>query len=179
MPLHLRGRAITARPVFLRPVRHSQISMKTASGLSFLTPPSPFVRFAIQVKTRRGRHARLMNKKDLLFAAIALSVIGLFIFLSINRRHPPDLTTRPEHAGVTRPSSDNRDDILKHNESCLVCHSTSSQIAPMLESHPKKGRQDQTTPCAVCHELPRQQTALLHSIINSKGVFSWSNRQQK
>jgi hypothetical protein len=120
-----------------------------------------------------------MNKKDLIFAAIALSVIGLFIFLSINRRHPPDFTSIPEHAGIAKLSSDNVDDIIKYNESCLVCHATDSQIAPMKKTHPKKGREDQRTPCTLCHETPRQQAASLHSIIKGKGVFSWPNQQQR
>jgi hypothetical protein len=142
--------------------------MKITFGPSFLTPPNPFVRFAIQVKIRRGRHARLMNKKDILFAAIALSVIGLFIFLSINRRHPPAMTARPEHAGVTSETP---------RETCWSCH-TYEMLSQ--KHHPRKGLPpDQTTPCAVCHEMPREQAASLHSIIKSKGVFPWPNQQQR
>lgn len=142
--------------------------MKIASGLSFLTPPNPFVRFAIQVKTRKCRHARFMKKKDLIFAAIALSVIGLFIFLSINRRHPPPMTARPEHAGVSSETP---------RETCWECH-TYEMLSQ--KHHPRKGLPpDQTTPCAACHEMPKQQAAFLHSIINRKGVFSWPNRQQR
>jgi len=72
-----------------------------------------------------------MNKKDLLFAAIALSVIGLFVILSVSARHPKPMADRPEHAGVTRDTK---------RETCWGCHAPDSTVAPMPAHHPKKGR---------------------------------------
>src|SRR5215813_2589188 len=91
-----------------------------------------------------------MNKKDLLFAAMALSVIGLFVVLSVFSRHPKPMTDRPEHAGVSRDTT---------RESCWVCHAPDSGVAPMPAHHPKKGRPpDQTTPCYACHKYPPSST---------------------
>jgi hypothetical protein len=116
-----------------------------------------------------------MNKKDLLFAAIALSVIGLFIFLSQLKDPPKSLASRAEHAGLSKPSPDNQDDILKHNQECLACHAVDSPTVPMPQTHPKKGKLDQRTPCTECHKLPAQQTASF----NTQGVFIWPNRHRK
>jgi hypothetical protein len=109
-----------------------------------------------------------MNKKDLLFAALALSVIGLFIFLSINRTPIPALTVRPEHAGVNSETA---------RETCWSCHTAED---PKWVKHPKKGKPpDQTTPCAACHEMPEQQSAFFNSTVIKKGDFLWPSRQQR
>jgi hypothetical protein len=121
-----------------------------------------------------------MNKKDLLFGAIALSVIGLFVFLSINRTPVPALVARPEHTGVSKPSPDDQDDILKHNKACLVCHALDSEIAPMPQNHPKKGKlDDQRTPCTECHKLPASDITQLIPTKKREGYLLWLNQQQR
>jgi hypothetical protein len=89
----------------------------------------------------------VMNRKDLIFAAIALCVIGLFVFLSVSGRHGKDIVDRPEHAGLTRETP---------HETCWQCHAPDSTVAPMPVRHPKKGRPpDQKTPCYLCHKFPQ------------------------
>jgi hypothetical protein len=110
-----------------------------------------------------------MTKKDLIFAAIAISVIGVFIFLSLIGRKPTPVTARAEHAGITRDTP---------RETCWGCHTPES---PVWLRHPKKGKPpDQTTPCSACHKFPDSPAvALIDSAKTSEGVLLWLNRQQE
>jgi hypothetical protein len=111
-----------------------------------------------------------MNRKDLIFAAIAIFVIGLFIFLSRISTPPKPMTARAEHAGFTRETT---------NQTCLDCHALTSGVAPMPQNHPKKGRgEDQRTPCTECHTLPKAEVARFGSANNRKEA-SWPSQQQK
>jgi hypothetical protein len=110
-----------------------------------------------------------MKKKDLIFVAIAVSVIGLFIFLSLIGRKPKPLAVRAEHAGVSRETS---------SDDCLACHAPDSTVAPMPPRHPKKGRPpDKTTPCYACHKYPESAVAIL--MTKREGEFLWLNRQER
>jgi len=114
-----------------------------------------------------------MKSKDLIFIAIALGVIGLFVFLSLIGRKPKPMTSRAEHAAVTKDTP---------RESCLECHAPGSTVAPMPERHPKKGRPpDKTTPCYACHKLPPPAPAVLLPALSSlRGdFFVWQNRHQE
>jgi hypothetical protein len=114
-----------------------------------------------------------MNRKDIIFAGIAVAVIGLFIYLSLIGKKPTPLTARAEHAGVSRETP---------RETCWSCHTPDAEV---WLRHPKKGKPpDQTTPCAQCHKFPETATALFRSTKNSinenrEGLLTWLNRQQK
>jgi hypothetical protein len=109
-----------------------------------------------------------MNKKDLIFAGIAVAVIGLFIYLSLIGKKPTPLTMRAEHAGVSRETP---------RETCWGCHTPDAEV---WLRHPKKGKPpDQTTPCAQCHKFPEPATALFHSTKTREGLLTWQSRQQK
>src|SRR5215475_5738136 len=115
-----------------------------------------------------------MKKKDLMFIAMALGVIGLFVFLSLISRKPKPLTARAEHASITKETP---------RETCLECHAPTSTVAPMPERHPKKGRPpDKTTPCYACHKYPTEPAAaaLLSMLPSINGdIFLWLNQQHK
>jgi hypothetical protein len=115
-----------------------------------------------------------MKKKDLMFIAMALGVIGLFVFLSLIGRKPKPLSPRPEHASVTKDTP---------RETCLECHAPGSPVAPMPDRHPKKGRPpDKTTPCYACHKYPTGAVAAVFkpSMLRIKGdLFLWLNQQHK
>ncbi|HKY05164.1 MAG TPA: hypothetical protein VJQ56_09750 [Blastocatellia bacterium] len=114
-----------------------------------------------------------MKKKDLYFLAMAVFVIGLFIFLSLVGRKAKPMTARAEHAAVTRDTP---------RETCWGCHGDETTVAPLPVRHPKKGKPpDQTTPCHVCHKLPDAPVALfrLNSHRPREGQFSWLSRNQK
>lgn len=90
-----------------------------------------------------------MNKKDLFFITIAVAVLGIFIFLSVIGRKPPQMTERAEHGGVTRNTS---------RDTCIGCHGPGS-IAPIQwqgseKNHPKKGVPPDTMNCFACHRPP-------------------------
>jgi hypothetical protein len=109
-----------------------------------------------------------MNKKDLIFAGIAVTVIGVFIWLSLIGKDPPPLTTRSEHAEVSS---------VTPRETCWGCHTPDAEV---WLRHPKKGKPpDQTTPCAQCHKFPEPTTALFHSTKTREGLLTWQSRQQK
>jgi hypothetical protein len=115
-----------------------------------------------------------MNRKDLIFAGIALSVIALFVFLSMSGRHGKELVGRPEHAGITRDTP---------RETCWSCHAPDATVAPMPVRHPKKGKPpDQTTPCYVCHKLPEGLPAKAASVSKTnqrEGLIKWQSQLQK
>jgi hypothetical protein len=113
-----------------------------------------------------------MKKKDLMFIAMALGVIGLFVFLSLISRKPKPLTARAEHAHVTKETP---------RETCLECHAPDSPIAPMPARHPKKGKPpDKTTPCYACHKYPADpvQAFILPNTLSIRGDnVLWLNQQ--
>ena len=118
-----------------------------------------------------------MNRKDLIFLGIAVSVVALFIVLSVVGRKPKPMSARPEHAGMNRDTA---------REDCLACHAPDSQVAPMPARHPKKGKPpDRTTPCYACHKLPEARMAALVFRLSSNHLnrsgevrFIWPNQQQ-
>ena len=110
-----------------------------------------------------------MNRKDIIFASIALAVIGLFIFLSLIGRDAKPMTARGEHAGVTQDTP---------RETCWECHAPDSTVSPMPPRHPKKGKPpDTTTPCYACHKLP--DPAVAFGSLTKKGDDNWLRRRQK
>jgi hypothetical protein len=94
-----------------------------------------------------------MRRKDLIFIAIIVAVLGIFIFLSAIGRKAPAMTAREEHAGANRKTA---------NETCLACHAPDSTVAPMPARHPKKGKPPDTkTSCFACHRPPEDHVASL------------------
>src|SRR5215470_1712622 len=94
-----------------------------------------------------------MRRKDLIFIAIIVAVLGIFIFLSAIGRKAPAMTARADHAGLNRKTP---------NETCLACHAPDSTVARMPASHPKKGKPPDTkTSCFVCHRPPEEHVAWL------------------
>ncbi|MCI0488725.1 MAG: hypothetical protein L0229_19215 [Blastocatellia bacterium] len=112
-----------------------------------------------------------MNRKDIIFAAIALVVIGLFVFLSLIGREAKPVTARAEHAGVTRDTP---------RETCWGCHAPDSTVAPMPARHPKKGKPpDTTTPCYACHKLPDETAAFIYLTKTEERTFVWPGRERR
>ncbi|HSO73946.1 MAG TPA: hypothetical protein VLU47_03845 [Blastocatellia bacterium] len=117
-----------------------------------------------------------MNRKDLIFLGIAVSVVALFIVLSIIGRKPKPMSARPEHAGMSRETA---------REDCWACHAPDAQLAPMPARHPKKGKPpDRTTPCHACHTLPEPATAALilyqtgnHTAKSGEVRLKWQSQQ--
>ncbi len=110
-----------------------------------------------------------MNKKDLIFLAIAIAVVGLFIFLSLIGRKPKPLGPHPEHAGLSQKTP---------RETCLECHAPDSTVAPMPPRHPKKGKPpDKTTPCYACHKMPEDAVAIAELSKIREGRLKWLNQQ--
>jgi hypothetical protein len=117
-----------------------------------------------------------MNRKDLIFLGIAVSVVALFVVLSVIGRKPKPIGVRPEHAGMSRDTA---------REDCLACHAPDSQIAPMPARHPKKGKPpDKTTPCIACHKLPESTAAAFifhltsnHPVKSGEVRFPWQSQQ--
>jgi cytochrome c551/c552 len=94
-----------------------------------------------------------MRRKDLIFIAIIVAVLGIFIFLSAVGRKAPAMTARAEHAGANKKTT---------NETCLGCHAPDSTVAPMPARHPKKGKPPDTkTSCFACHRPPEDHVASL------------------
>src|SRR5215467_14726326 len=94
-----------------------------------------------------------MRKKDLIFIAIIVAVLAIFIFLSAIGRKAPAMTAREEHAGFNRKTP---------NDSCLGCHAPDSTVAAMPARHPKKGKPPDTkTSCFACHRPPEEHVASL------------------
>ena len=93
-----------------------------------------------------------MRKKDLIFIAIIVAVLAIFIFLSAIGRKAPAMTAREEHAGFNRKIP---------NDTCLGCHAPDSTVAAMPARHPKKGKPPDTkTSCFACHRPPEEHVAL-------------------
>ena len=112
-----------------------------------------------------------MNRKDIIFAAIALVVIGLFVFLSLVGRKAKPVTARTEHAGITRETP---------RETCWGCHAPDSTIAPMPARHPKKGKPpDTTTPCYACHKMSDTTATMIYLTKSREGALVWPVRQHK
>src|SRR5579862_1823815 len=72
-----------------------------------------------------------MKRKDLIFIAVLVVVVGIFVLLSSLSRKAAAMTPRPEHSGFNRKTPP---------EACLACHAPGSTIAPMPANHPKKGK---------------------------------------
>jgi hypothetical protein len=109
-----------------------------------------------------------MKKKDLMFIAMAVAVVGLFVVLSLVGRKPAPMTDRTEHAGMTRETP---------RETCLACHAPGATVAPMPLKHPKKGKPpDKTTPCYACHRLPEPHIAIIHPFQTPQGALVWPDR---
>jgi hypothetical protein len=109
-----------------------------------------------------------MKKNDLIFIAIALAVIGLFIFLSLIGRKAAPMTAQAYHAGITRETP---------RETCWGCHTPDSEV---WLRHPKKGKPpDQTTPCHVCHKLPDAAATAFYPSKKREVLSAWLNRQEK
>jgi len=110
-----------------------------------------------------------MNKKDLIFIAIALGVIGLFIFLSVIGKKPKPLSVQNHSAYSSEWKRD----------TCLGCHAPGN-VAPMPEKHPQKGRWDdrKNTECNLCHKPPAVTTAFFFPN-HRKESFVWLNLLQK
>src|SRR5713226_8178033 len=108
-----------------------------------------------------------MKKKDLIFIAIIVGVVGVFIFLSAIARKAPAFTDRSEHAGLTAKTQ---------RDTCLVCHAPDASIAPMPARHPKKGKPNERDTdkwvCFKCHKEEKPMTALIVSGV-SEGRVSW------
>jgi hypothetical protein len=112
-----------------------------------------------------------MKKKDLFFVIGALALIGLFVYLSAIGRKPKPLSNVSEHAGVTSKTEP---------ESCFTCHAPDSNVKPMPEHHPKKGRPPDKTNCFICHKAPATASALFtfHQFM-TEDQFIWRNQPQK
>jgi len=114
-----------------------------------------------------------MKKKDLIFIAIIVGVVGVFIFLSAIARKAPVFTDRPEHAGMTSKTQ---------RENCLACHAPDSAVAPMSARHPKKGKPNDRDPdkwvCFKCHKEEKPVTALLISDL-AEGKLQWLSQRLK
>jgi hypothetical protein len=97
-----------------------------------------------------------MKKKDLIFIAIIVGVVGIFIFLSAIGRKPPLFTDRQEHAGLNAKTQ---------RDTCLVCHAPDATVAPMTARHPKKGKPNDRDPdkwvCFKCHKEEKPLTAAI------------------
>lgn len=89
-----------------------------------------------------------MKRRDLLFAAICVAVVGFLVFLSITGKHPqPTDLSIPQHKEIK---------ALTPRERCLECHDpktgandVSKRIKP---THPEKW-QDIKFSCIKCHQL--------------------------
>ena len=97
-----------------------------------------------------------MKKKDLIFIAIIVVVVGIFIFLSAIARKAPVFTARLEHAGLSAKTQ---------RDTCLVCHAPDAAVAPMTARHPKKGKPNDRDPdkwvCFKCHKEEKPLTAAI------------------
>ncbi|HEX9861477.1 MAG TPA: hypothetical protein VGB23_09750 [Nitrospirota bacterium] len=74
-----------------------------------------------------------MNRKDLMFLAVALAVVALLYVLSMSGKEPPKIPAGEVHAGIT----------LK--EDCKECHAP-GKVKPMNPHHPFKDQ------CFNCHK---------------------------
>src|SRR5262245_52314727 len=105
-----------------------------------------------------------MNKKDLYFLALAVGIVALFTVLWMISRKPPAMTSRAEHAGITRTTP---------RETCWECHTPDSKA---WLRHPKKGKpQHHTTPCAACHKLPDSGITAANFANVPEVRFSWQD----
>jgi len=110
-----------------------------------------------------------MNKKDLIFIAIALGVIGLFIFLSVIGKKPKPLSVQNHSAYNSEWKRD----------TCLGCHAPGN-VARMPEKHPQKGRwgDRKNTEWNLRHKPPAVTTAFFFPN-HRKEPFVWLNLLQK
>ncbi|MEW6126357.1 MAG: hypothetical protein AB1757_04775 [Acidobacteriota bacterium] len=114
-----------------------------------------------------------MKKKDLYFIIGAIVIIGIFVYLSYIGRKAKPLTAITEHAGITDKTEP---------ASCLPCHAPDSNVKPMPEHHPKKGRPPDKSSCFMCHKPPASASALFLPTFSkaiSEGKFKWQSQQQK
>jgi hypothetical protein len=111
-----------------------------------------------------------MKKKDLFFVIGALVVIGIFIFLSVIGRKAKPLSSVSEHAGINSKTEP---------ETCFTCHAPDSNVKPMPEHHPKKGRPPDKTNCFICHQAPATATAFFTFTKPREEKFIWPNQPQK
>jgi hypothetical protein len=119
-----------------------------------------------------------MNRKDLIFAAIIVAVIGVFVFLSVIGKKAAPMLERPEHMGMSKSTS---------RETCFQCHAPDSNIKPMPPTHPIKGKPDEKkgqpeskkTPCTECHKPPATTPQALKQTINREDLFSWLEQQKR
>jgi hypothetical protein len=112
-----------------------------------------------------------MKRKDLYFLIGVFVVVGIFIYLSVIGRKAKPVSNVSQHAGFTSKTEP---------ETCFSCHAPDSNIKPMPEHHPKKGRPPDKTNCFVCHNPPATASAFLffhQSVTEEK--FKWRNRPQK
>jgi len=93
-----------------------------------------------------------MNKKDLIFIAIIVGVLGIAIFVWAMGRKAPKFTDRPEHSGLTAKTQ---------RDTCLVCHAPDATVAPMTARHPKKGKPPDKFDCFICHKEQKSLTAFI------------------
>jgi hypothetical protein len=89
-----------------------------------------------------------MKKRDLLFAAICVVVVGFLIFLSVTGKHPqPTDLSIPQHQSIK--------DITPRDR-CLECHHPQTGINEpnkrIKTTHPEKW-QDIKFSCIKCHKL--------------------------
>jgi hypothetical protein len=112
-----------------------------------------------------------MKKKDLFFLIGALVVIGTFVYLSAIGRKAKPLSNISQHAGFKDKAEP---------ESCFTCHAPDSNVKPMPEHHPKKGRPPDKTNCFVCHNPPTTASAFLtFNQFMTEDKFIWRNQPQK
>jgi hypothetical protein len=102
-------------------------------------------------------------KKDLIFATVAIAVLGVFIVLSQISRKPPPVTVGAAHEGMTRSTP---------RELCVGCHAPDSPVRPMSERHPKKGKPPDTMSCFACHQPPAKTN-------KTEGQISWRDQRLK
>lgn len=82
-----------------------------------------------------------MKSRDLIFALIAITVVGGLYFLSTRNRAKP-MSVRAEHATV------------KAREDCLQCHLPAKfEELERNHKHPGKWR-DKRVSCLLCHTAP-------------------------
>lgn len=112
-----------------------------------------------------------MKKQDMIFILAAVVVIAVFVLLSVFSRKALPLTTRAEHAGMTKETA---------RATCLECHAPDSAIAPMPARHPKKGKPpDKTTPCDACHKFPATSAVFINPARILEGAFTYGQTSSK
>jgi hypothetical protein len=92
-----------------------------------------------------------LKKSDWIFVAVAGTVIGLLVVLSLQGRKAQPLSPIPQHAGVTEATK---------RADCLACHEPGQPgvTFPIPASHPQAWKKEQLK-CTECHHAPAAQTA--------------------